>query len=83
MYTGQTATGDSDTSYSLNGTSDGKSPVAALLLASDSNFYGTTLNGGANGYGTVFRFTHDGTNVTFSTIYNLPGLPPGGGFPDA
>ncbi len=36
---------------------DGLGPQAGLVQGSDSNFYGTTGGGGANGYGTVFRFS--------------------------
>jgi uncharacterized repeat protein (TIGR03803 family) len=32
-----------------------------LMLAHDGNFYGWTATGGANGYGTAFRVTTDGT----------------------
>jgi uncharacterized repeat protein (TIGR03803 family) len=42
---------------SLPGCSDGSSPVAGLVQASDGNLYGTTSSGGANGGGTVFRIT--------------------------
>ena len=35
--------------------SDGAYPYAGLLQASDGSLYGTTVNGGANGYGDVFR----------------------------
>src|SRR5262245_52340967 len=38
----------------------GRYPSAGLILASDGNFYGTTLEGGANGVGTVFRVTPAG-----------------------
>ena len=36
---------------------DGSDPVAGLLQVSDGSFYGTTLSGGTDGYGTVFRIT--------------------------
>jgi len=37
--------------------SDGASLTTALVQASDGSFYGTTLEGGATGNGTVFRMT--------------------------
>ncbi len=39
---------------------DGKAPAAALVQATDGNFYSTTLNGGTYGYGTVFEITPNG-----------------------
>jgi uncharacterized repeat protein (TIGR03803 family) len=39
---------------------DGAQPVAGLVLASNGNFYGTTMNGGANSDGTVFQITSAG-----------------------
>src|SRR5262249_4708108 len=36
---------------------NGATPVGTLVQATDGSFYGTTLNGGANGFGTVFRLT--------------------------
>ena len=35
---------------------DGAGAVASLIQGTDGNFYGTTYDGGANGYGTVFAF---------------------------
>src|SRR5436190_4014327 len=34
---------------------NGAYPLAALIQTADGSFYGTTANGGADGYGTVFR----------------------------
>ncbi|MGA3075650.1 MAG: choice-of-anchor tandem repeat GloVer-containing protein [Bryobacteraceae bacterium] len=47
---------------------DGASPGAALVQGTDGNFYGTTLLGGANSAGTVFRLTPSGT---LTTLYNF------------
>jgi uncharacterized repeat protein (TIGR03803 family) len=53
---------------SLSNCADGKFPNAALLLASNGSFYGTTIDGGAHNAGTVFRITPTGM---FSTIYSF------------
>ena len=34
---------------------DGETPYAGLLKGSDGFFYGTTVDGGTYGYGTIFR----------------------------
>jgi len=47
---------------------DGYYPNAGLIQATDGNFYGTTVYGGANGYGTVFRISPDGS---LSTLYSF------------
>jgi len=39
----------------VDGSKDGASPAAQLIQGSDGNLYGTTLNGGASGVGTVFN----------------------------
>lgn len=36
---------------------DGTAPLAALMQATDGNFYGTSYGGGANGDGTIFSFS--------------------------
>jgi len=43
---------------------DGANPIAGLLQASDGNLYGTTENGGAKGYGTVFEVGPSGRLTT-------------------
>jgi uncharacterized repeat protein (TIGR03803 family) len=42
------------TLHSLSGL-DGETPYAGLMQASDGSFYGTTVDGGTYGYGTIFR----------------------------
>ena len=41
--------------HSFAGGSDGAYPAAALIADGAGNFYGTTVSGGANDLGTVFR----------------------------
>ena len=47
---------------------DGQSSYAGLIQASDGNLYGTTLSGGTQGHGTVFKITKGGI---FSTLYSF------------
>ena len=47
---------------------DGTLPDTPLIEGSDSNFYGTTYNGGSNGWGTIFQITPQGT---LTTLYNF------------
>lgn len=54
---------------------DGANPnYVRLIQISDGNLYGTTLNGGANGRGAVFKLTPEGT-VTI--VYSFAGGPDG------
>jgi uncharacterized repeat protein (TIGR03803 family) len=50
---------------------NGVEPYAKLVQASDGNFYGTTITGGVNGEGTVFKMTPSGT---LTTIYSFCAL---------
>lgn len=56
----------------------GANPRAGLLLGADGNFYGTAYQGGASGYGTVFRMTPAGV---VTTVHDFTGPPNDGGFP--
>src|ERR1700722_10829429 len=47
---------------------DGAKPEAGLILATDGNFYGTTVAGGTIGAGTVFKITPAGKLIT---LYNF------------
>jgi uncharacterized repeat protein (TIGR03803 family) len=57
---------------------DGSFPFTALLLATDGNFYGTTSDYPAEGFGTVFKITQDGVLTTLHTFDSLGGTFPGG-----
>src|ERR1039457_5075208 len=43
---------------------DGEYPFAGLVQATNGDFYGTTVFGGANDHGTVFKITPSGTLTT-------------------
>jgi uncharacterized repeat protein (TIGR03803 family) len=51
---------------------DGRTPFNAnpIVEGPDSSFYGTTLQGGTGGCGTIFRLTPYGV---FTVLYNFPG----------
>jgi uncharacterized repeat protein (TIGR03803 family) len=60
------------------GGSDGANPSGGLVQGSDGSFYGTTVGGGVDGFGTVFRMTivpefqtmtltHNTLSLTWST----------------
>ena len=47
---------------------DGGSPYGGLTLGKDGNFYGTSYQGGVNGYGTVFKMTPAGAVTTLHSF---------------
>jgi uncharacterized repeat protein (TIGR03803 family) len=55
---------------------DGANPHAALVQASDGNFYGTTLKGGDFNLGTIFQMTPDGTLTVMHWFSALDGANP-------
>src|ERR1035438_801600 len=59
----------------FNGTNDGAGP-SSLVQGMDGNFYGTTGNRGANGYGTVFKITPGGTLTTLHSFNSTDGAYP-------
>jgi uncharacterized repeat protein (TIGR03803 family) len=65
--------------YSFGGGNDGGTPEYSLVQANDGYLYGTTVDGGANYLGTVFRMT---TNGTLFTLYSFTGGADGA-FPEA
>ena len=61
--------------YSFTGGNDGEYPQAGLVQGSDGYLYGTTLIGGTNGAGTVFKISASGA---FMSLYSFTGNNDGG-----
>jgi uncharacterized repeat protein (TIGR03803 family) len=60
--------------YRFTGGSDGANPQnGALLIAPSGVIYGTTVQGGAYGYGVVFSLTPTSGGWTYSVIYSFTG----------
>ncbi len=53
---------------------DGHYPYAGLVLDKNGNLYGTTIYGGANGFGAVFELTSGGVE---KVLYSFQGSPDG------
>ena len=66
-----TAQGKLTTLHSFNFYVDGAFPVAALMLGTDGNFYGTTSQGEATDNGTIFRITPGGKLTTLHAFTSL------------
>jgi uncharacterized repeat protein (TIGR03803 family) len=62
-----------------SGCTDGSEPSGGLILASNGNLYGTTLDGGPNGYGMVFKITPSGTLTILNGFDFTDGANPTGG----
>lgn len=68
---------------SQTGCTDGTSPYAGLVQGTDGNFYGTTLGGGTNHNGTVFKITSTGTLTTLHRFVHTDGFAPSAGLVQA
>jgi uncharacterized repeat protein (TIGR03803 family) len=62
---------------------DGTEPAGLLIQATDGGLYGTTLGGGANGYGTVFKITPSGKLTTLHSFDGTDGNTPFAGLVQA
>jgi uncharacterized repeat protein (TIGR03803 family) len=51
-------------------------PYAGLVQGGDGNFYGTTADGGSEGYGTIFKLTPAGTLTLLASFYGANGANP-------
>jgi uncharacterized repeat protein (TIGR03803 family) len=85
-----TPSGALTTLVSFNGTNGANRIMgfgtAGLVQGSDGNLYGTTSDGGAHGYGTVFRITTDGsltTLLSFEGYFGTNGWGPVAGLVEA
>ena len=58
---------------------DGRQPFAGLVQASNGNFYGTTIAGGAYNQGTIFEMTPDGALTTLHNFDGADGASPWAG----
>jgi uncharacterized repeat protein (TIGR03803 family) len=68
--------------FSFDGT-DGEAPRAALIQATDGNFYGTTVEGGASGNcadgcGTIFKIAPSGAQTVLHSFDGTDGTEPNG-----
>jgi uncharacterized repeat protein (TIGR03803 family) len=57
---------------------DGATPYAGLLQGKDGNLYGTTVGGGANNKGTIFRLNPRAQPIIASFTFSPNPVPPGG-----
>jgi uncharacterized repeat protein (TIGR03803 family) len=58
---------------SLTSCKDGSNPYGGLVQATDGNFYGTTLGGGANNLGTIYQITPKGKYTVLHSFENTTG----------
>jgi uncharacterized repeat protein (TIGR03803 family) len=59
---------------------DGQNPASSLIMDENGDLYGTTVEGGPNGGGTVFKLTQSGAETI---LYSFPGSADDGQSPDA
>ena len=63
--------------HDFSGGADGGLLIAGLVADAAGNLYGTTVNGGTRGGGTVFQLSGP-THTTLTTLYNFSGGADGG-----
>jgi uncharacterized repeat protein (TIGR03803 family) len=65
------------TLYSFKGSPDGAAPYSGLIFDRKHNLYGTTNSGGANGFGTVYKLSHENGTWNATVLYSFKGGPAG------
>ena len=73
-----TPEGKLTTLHTFDSPIDGSLPDAALVQATNGNFYGITVYGGANGFGTIFEITPSGKLTTLHGFDDSDGAYPFG-----
>ena len=68
-----TPAGSESTIWNFGNGTDGKNPTADLTLDASGNLYGSTFAGGANGFGTVFEVTAQGSEAVLWNFDPLNG----------
>jgi len=66
-------TGTETVLYSFGGQPDGANSSAGLIMDKEGSFYGTTYDGGAYGYGTVFELSSTGTETVLYSFGSQSG----------
>jgi uncharacterized repeat protein (TIGR03803 family) len=62
--------------YSFSGRMDGDSPFSGLIKGHDGCFYGTTIEGGANDRGSIFKIMPEGALTTLYSFGKSNGTDP-------
>jgi uncharacterized repeat protein (TIGR03803 family) len=78
-----TPSGTLTTLHNFENGTDGGNPNAALIQAVDKKLYGTTIHGGSEGLGTVFKITPSGTLTVLHAFDNTGGFYPYAGLVQA
>ena len=60
--------------HTFTGTPDGANPMVGVVRDGAGNLYGTTLNGGSAGFGTVYKLSPGGKETV---LYSFKGTPDG------
>jgi uncharacterized repeat protein (TIGR03803 family) len=63
--------------YAFHATPDGFNPAASLITDSTGSLYGTTVNGGANAWGTVFKLSPTKNGYVETILHSFVGDPTG------
>jgi uncharacterized repeat protein (TIGR03803 family) len=69
--------------HNFTGYPDGTYPIAGLIMDASGNLYGTTSNGGTDGYGTVFELVNSSGTYSESVLYSFTNSSGDGATPTA